>query len=164
MFTGFFNSLSIRIPLAVIGGILYGLLTYYIVFLLNLSSQLAIFAAVFVFLFYFGSRLLILFSGFDSPYYSKGRSIRPDEENSFYQTAQWVGKCYHYHDIVLFSFLILICIAFLISLIVDWAGSKPFGDTIRNLLAVLFFTPESHTASTFFVDIFPDFVKYYSTC
>ena len=42
MFMGFFNFLSIRLPLAVIGGILYGLLTYYIVILLGLPSQLAL--------------------------------------------------------------------------------------------------------------------------
>jgi len=129
----FFDSLSIRIPLAVIGGVLYGVLTHYILILLDLSSQFAIFAAVFVFLLYVGSRLLILFSGFDSPYYSKGRSIRPAEGNSFYRTAQWVGEFYHYHDIALLIFLALLSIVFLTSLIVDLMGSKPVGDTIRNL-------------------------------
>jgi hypothetical protein len=49
MFMGFFNSLSIRLPLAAIGGILYGLLTYYIVILLGLPSQLALFTALVVF-------------------------------------------------------------------------------------------------------------------
>jgi hypothetical protein len=84
---GFFNSLSTRIPLAVIGGILYGLLTYLIVILLNLASEFAILAALFVFLFYLGSRLLILFSGIDSPYYSKGgkdTSKQLYEKTSFY--------------------------------------------------------------------------------
>jgi hypothetical protein len=89
---GFFNSLSIRIPLAIIGGILYGALTYSIVVLLVLSSELAISAAIVVFLFYLGSRLLILFSGINSPYYSKmkrGVPNPPIETNSFHQTTQW---------------------------------------------------------------------------
>jgi hypothetical protein len=140
----FFNSLSTRIPLAVIGGILYSFLTYYIIILLDLSSQFAISAAIFVFLFYFGSRLLILFSGIDSPYYSRrGRGIPkpPIEKNSFYSTTQWVGKFYHYHDVALFTFLMAISIVFLISLMIDWSGSKPFGHTIQNLLNALFTFP-----------------------
>jgi hypothetical protein len=133
---GFFNSLSTRIPLAVIGGILYGLLTYYIIILLNLPSGFAFLAGVLIFLFYSGSRFLILFSGIDTPYYSKGReegSEQPIEKNSFYQTTQWVGKFYHYHDIVLFAFLVVISIAFLISLIMDWSVGNPLGSTIQNL-------------------------------
>jgi len=136
MFMGFFNSLSIRIPLAIIGGILYSLLTYYIVILLGLPSPLGILAAIFVFLFYLVSRLLILFSGIDSPYYSKGKKTiqgQHTETNSFYQTTQWVGKFYHYHDIVLFAFLVAISIAFLVSLIVDLAGAEPAGNTFQNL-------------------------------
>ncbi len=133
---GFFNSLSIRIPLAIIGGILYSILTYSIVVLLVLSSELAISAAIVVFLFYLGSRLLILFSGINSPYYSKmkrGAPNPPIETNSFHQTTQWVGKFYHYHDIVLFIFLALLSITFLISLVVDLVGSKLIGSTIQNL-------------------------------
>ena len=133
---GFFNSLSIRIPLAVVGGILYGLLTYSILILLNLSSQIAIAGGIFVFLFYFGSRLLILFSGIDTAYYSKGEKIVSKslyENTSFYQTAQWVGKLYHYHDIALFIFLLIIAIVFLISLIIDGIGNKPFGQTIQDI-------------------------------
>ena len=133
---GFFNSLSIRIPLAIIGGILYGALTYSIVVLLVLSSELAISAAIVVFLFYLGSRLLILFSGINSPYYSKmkrGAPNPPIETNSFHQTTQWVGKFYHYHDIVLFIFLGLLSITFLISLVMDLARSKLIGSTIQNL-------------------------------
>jgi len=132
----FFDSLSIRIPLAVIGGILYGLLTYHIIILLDLSSQVAIFTGVIVFLFYIGSRLLILFSGIDSPYYSrraKAISKPPIERNSFYFTTQWVGKFYHYHDAALFTFLMAISIVFLISLMIDWSANKPFGYTIQNL-------------------------------
>jgi hypothetical protein len=134
---GFFNSLSTRIPLAIIGGFLYSLLIYsIIILLLDLPSQFAILGAAFVFLFYFGSRLLILFSGINSPYYSKGRKIiskQPVEKNSFYQTTQWVGKFYHYHDIVLFVFLVAISIAFLITLIIDLAGGEPAGNTSQTI-------------------------------
>jgi len=133
---GFFNSLSIRIPLAIIGGILYGSLTYTIAIFLDLPSEFAFSAAIIVFLFYLGSRLLILFSGIDSPYYSKmkrGAPKPPIEKNSFYQTAQWVGKFYHYHDIVLFILLVLFAISFLISLGVDWWSEMPFGRTAQDL-------------------------------
>jgi len=134
---GFFNSLPIRIPLSFIGGILYGLLTYAIVLTLNLQAQSAIGAGLLVFFLYLGSRLLILFSGIDTPYYSKERKGSPYENTAFYQTAQWVGKFYHYHDVVLFIFLTLIAIVFLISLVQDWAGSNPFGKTIRELFQLL---------------------------
>jgi hypothetical protein len=132
----FFNSLLIRITLAVIGGIFYAFLTYMTVMFLNLSYEFVIIAAVFVYLFYLSSRLLLLFSGINSPYYSKGKkgpSKTPTEKNSFYTTAQWVGKFYHHHDIVLFVFLGIVSIVFLISLVMDGLGEKPFGDTIQNL-------------------------------
>ena len=64
---GFFNSLIIRISLAIIGGILYGLLTYAIVLTLNFPAQTAIAAGLLVFFLYLGSRLLVLFSGMDTP-------------------------------------------------------------------------------------------------
>lgn len=133
---GFFNSLSTRIPLALVGGVLYGLLTYYIILFLDLPSQLAVAGGILVFLFYFGSRFLILFSGINTLYYSKEERRNSKsllENNSFYQTAQWVGKFYHYHDIILFVSLVLTSIAFLISLGMDWSGSKPFGETLQNL-------------------------------
>ena len=133
MSMGFFNSISIRIPLALIGGILYGLLTYALGLALDLPVKIAMGACFFVFLLYLGSRLLILFSGIDTPYYSTGRKGSPYENTVFYQTAQWVGKFYHYHDFFLFALLILTCIVFLITLILDGIGNKPFGDTIRNL-------------------------------
>ncbi len=132
----FFNSLLIRITLAVIGGIFYAFLTYLIIMSLNLSYEFVIVAAVFVYLFYLSSRLLLLFSGIDSPYYSKGRkgsSKTPLEKNSFYSTAQWVGKFYHHHDIALFIFLGMVSIVFLITLAIDGFGEKSFGDTIQNL-------------------------------
>jgi hypothetical protein len=134
---GFFNSLSIRIPLAIIGGILYGALTYTIAIFLDLPSKFAFSAAIIVFLFYLGSRLLILFSGIDSPYYSRGRkedSRSPFENTAFYLTTQWVGKFYHYHDWALFVFLVALSLIFLASLLIDWRGSKPMGDTIQHLL------------------------------
>jgi hypothetical protein len=130
---GFFNSLTVRIPLAVIGGILYGLLTYEIFFALDLSQQTATAAGLLVFFLYLGSRLLILFSGIDTPYYSKERRDSPSNNTAFYQTAQWVGKFYHYHDAVLFAFLVILAIIFVISLIMDGLGNRPFGQTIQDL-------------------------------
>lgn len=137
MSMGFFNSLSIRIPLSFIGGILYGLLTYTIVLTLNLQAQTAIGAGLLVFFLYLGSRLLVLFSGIDTPYYSKGRKGSPYENTAFYQTAQWVGKFYHYHDAVLFAFLIILAIMFVISLIMDGIENRPFGQATRDLWNIL---------------------------
>jgi hypothetical protein len=133
---GFFNSLLIRITLAVLGGGLYALLTYALILSLNLSSPLAHLAAFVVYLLYLGSRLLLLFSGIDSPFFlrgKKGTSKTPPEKNSFQEAAQWVGKFYHQHDIVLFVFLIILSIAFLGSLVMDGLGGNPFGETIQNL-------------------------------
>ena len=153
---GFFNSLIIRISLAIIGGVLYGPLTYAIVLTLNFPAQTAIGAGLLVFFLYLGSRLLILFSGINTPYYSKEREGSPYENTSFYQTAQWVGKFYHYHDAVLFTFLTLIAIVFLISLVLDWAGGNLFGKTIRELFQLLspipqlmvpFLNPQDYPAS-----------------
>lgn len=128
----FFNSLLIRITLAVIGGIFYAFLTYLIVMFLNLSYELVITAAVFVYLFYLSSRLLLLLSGINSPYYSKARKKTP-EKNSFNDTVQWVGKFYHQHDFVLFIFLGILSIFFLITLAMDGLEGQPFGNTIQNL-------------------------------
>ncbi len=139
---GFFNFLSIRIPLAVIGGILYSVLTYYIFILLNLPSELAMATSIIVFLFYLGSRFLILFSGIDTPYYFKGEktgSKQSYENTSFYQTAQWVGKFYHYHDIVLFVFLAITAIVFVVSMMIDIIRGNPIGDAIQYFLKP--FTP-----------------------
>ena len=123
-------------PLAIIGGILYGALTYSILILVNLPFDVAVFAAIIIFLFYLSSRFLLLFSGIDSPYYSKmkkGIPKPPIETSFFYQTAQWVGKFYHYHDIALLIFLVLFAISFLISLGVDWWSKIPFGTTAEDL-------------------------------
>jgi len=136
----FFNSLLIRITLAVVGGIFYAFLTYLIVLFLNLSYEFVITAAVFVYLFYLSSRLLLLFSGIDSPYYSKGGKEIP-KKNSFYDTAQWVGKFYHQHDLVLFIFLGILSIFFLITLAMDGLEGQPFGNTIQNFWISLFPLP-----------------------
>lgn len=133
---GFFNSLLIRITLAVLGGILYAMLTYALILSLNLSSSLAILAACLVYLLYLGSRLLLLFSGINSPYYRRERkrpSTLPPEKNSFQEAAQWVGKFYHQHDVVLFAFLGVLAVLFLVSLVMDGLGGNPFGETIHNL-------------------------------
>ena len=143
MFMGFFNSLTVRIPLAVIGGILYGLLTYAIVLTLNFPAQIGIGAGLLVFFLYLGSRLLVLFSGIDTPYYSKERKGSPYENTAFYKTAQWVGKFYHYHDAVLFAFMVALSIAFLISIIIDLLGSKSLGHTIQDLWSSLIHSTDS---------------------
>lgn len=140
---GFFNSLIIRISLAIIGGVLYGMLTYAIVLTLNFPAQTAIGAGLLVFFLYLGSRLLILFSGINTPYYSKEREGSPYENTSFYQTAQWVGKFYHYHDAVLFTFMVALSITFLISIIIDLLGSKSLGHTIQNLWGSLIHSTDS---------------------
>jgi hypothetical protein len=135
----FFNSLSIRIPLAIIGGILYGLLTYAIILVLNMPPRVAVSAGILVFFLYLGSRLLILFSGIDTPYYSKQRKGSPYENTAFYQTAQGVGKFYHYHDVFLFIFLVIVAIVFVISLIIDGFENRPFGKTIHEVWSKLTF-------------------------
>ncbi len=132
----FFNSLQIRITLAVIGGIFYAFLTYLIFRFLNLSDEAIIVTSVFVYLFYVSSRFLLLFSGVDSPYYSKrvkGSFKTFNPKNSFTLTAQWVGKFYHQHDLILFIFLGILSILFLITLTMDGLGEKPFGETMKNL-------------------------------
>lgn len=128
----FFNSLLIRITLAVIGGFFYAFLTYLIAMFSNFSYEMVVVTTVFVYLFYLSSRLLLLFSGIDSPYYSRGRSTTP-QKNSFYFSAQWVGKYYRQHDILLFIFLGALSIFFLITLARDGWEGQPFGHTIQTL-------------------------------
>jgi hypothetical protein len=139
----FLNSLSTRIPLAVVGGILYGLLTHSIIIFIDLPPPLGPLGGIIVFLFYLGSRLLILFSGIDSPYYSREKAFSkpPPDRDAFYRTTQWVGKFYHYHDLALFFFLVAISIVSAISLILDGLGGKSFGHTIRDLWETLRITP-----------------------
>jgi hypothetical protein len=140
----FFNSRLIRFTLAVIGGIFYAFLTYMIAIFLRLPYEFVIVAAIFVYLFYLGSRLLLLFSGIDSPYYSKGgkrRSSPTSENNIFLTTAQWVGKFYHYHDIAIFLFLGIVSIIFLVSLALDGLRGNSFGETMQDLWNVLLSLP-----------------------
>jgi hypothetical protein len=124
--------------MAMVGGIFYGLLTQTITRLLGFSSELAVIAAFMVFFFYLVSRFLLLFSGIHTPYYSKGgktSSMDLYENTYFHQTAQWVGKFYHCHDMALFVFLALLSIVFLISLILDLSGDGPIGNTMQSLLS-----------------------------
>jgi len=130
--------------MAMVGGIFYGLLTQTIARLLGLSSELAVIAAFVVFFFYLVSRFLLLFSGIPTPYYSKGEktsSMDFYENTYFYQTARWVGKFYHCHDMFLFVFLALLSIVFVISLVADLAGHQPLGDTLSNLFTLLLPSP-----------------------
>lgn len=141
---GFFNSLLIRITLAVLGGTLYALLTYALILSLNPSSPLAIPAALFVYLLYLGSRFLLLFSGSDSPYYRREREGPAKtllEKNSFQEAAQWVGTFYHQHDIVLFVFLGLLSLVFLVSIGMDGLRGNSFGGTIQDLWNTLWSIP-----------------------
>jgi hypothetical protein len=122
--------------MAMVGGIFYGLLTQTIALLVSLSSELAVIAAFIVFFFYLVSRFLLLFSGIHTPYYSKGGKtsfVDLYENTHFYQTAQWVGKFYHYHDVALFIFLLLFAISFLISLGLDGWRQMPLGRTAQDL-------------------------------
>jgi len=130
----FFNSLSIRLPLAFIGGMLYSLLTYGLGLTLGFPPQMAIGTSGFVFFLYLGSRVLILFSGIDTHYYHKERKDLLYKNTAFGQTAQWVGKFYHYHDVVLFIFLSLVAIGFVFSLIMDGIRGKPWGQTVLDFL------------------------------
>ncbi len=133
---GFFNSLVIRITLAILGGVLYALLTYALILSLRLPFPLATVAAFFVCLLYLSSRLLLLFSGMDSPYYRRRRegSLKKfPEKNSFQDAAQWVGKFYHQHDMILFVFLGFLSLVFLVSIIMDELRGNPLGETIQNL-------------------------------
>jgi len=132
--------------MAVVGGIFYALLTQTVARLLGFSSELAVIAAFIVFFFYLISRFLLLFSGIHTPYYSKGgkTSLFDLYENThFYRTAQWVGKFYHYHDIVLFVFLITLSVIFLITCVIDVIAHKPLGDTMQNLRDALLALPRS---------------------
>jgi Na+/melibiose symporter-like transporter len=141
---GFFNSLSIRLTLAVLGGALYAILTYALVRSLNLSSPLSILAALIVYVLYLSSRFLLLFSGIDSPYYRREReepSKTLPEKNSFQEAAQWVGTFYHRHDIALFVLLGLLSLVFLVSIVRDGFEGNPLGKTIQTLWNTLWPVP-----------------------
>ncbi|MGQ9647763.1 MAG: hypothetical protein ACUVWO_14660 [Thermodesulfobacteriota bacterium] len=134
---GFFNSLPVRITLALVGGIFYSLLTQTILLLFGLSSELAWVTALIVFFFYLVSRFLLLFSGISTPYYWRQKAASSAsfyEHSVFHRTAQWVGELYYYHDIVFFIFLVLVSITFLISLSLDLLRNRPIGITMRDFL------------------------------
>lgn len=133
---GFFNSISFRLPLAVIGGLIYGLLAYPIVLFFNPFPGFALTIAFIVFLLYLGSRLLLLLSGVNTLYYFVGEKDSPqafDTHLPFHRTAQWVGKFYHYHDIFLITLLTAVSLIFLISLVLDFTGSRLWGSTALDL-------------------------------
>jgi ABC-type uncharacterized transport system permease subunit len=134
----FLNHLPNRVALALIGGILYGLLTYCLLAFFEISGRFNLAVSGIVFLFYFGSRLLLLFSGIHTLYFSRGKDLRKFYEGtSFYSAAQWVGRFYYYHDLALFGFLILLCLVFIISLILDLLNHQPFGHTLHSLIEFL---------------------------
>lgn len=138
----FLNSLLNRLVLACLGGFLYTLLTYYLLSRFGAPIQFIYFFSGMVFLFYLGSRVLLLFSGIETLYYSKGRKeiLRKFcEESSFYQIAQRVGKFYHYHDLVLFGFLVILGMFFVGSLIFDTFTHQSVGSSIQSLLDILSF-------------------------
>ena len=134
------NSLSTRIPLAMVGGLLYGLLAYRVLTALESPPHIALLSGFFLFLFYLGSRLLILFSGIRSAYYSKTQetgSPYTNEDTLFFQTVQWVGRFYHYHDNALFIVLMAMSLLFLGSLGVDGLVGERLGKTFSHLIASL---------------------------
>ncbi len=130
---GFFNSLTVRIPLAILGGTFYGLLTYALVRTLDGPEGVGVTTGLLVFFLYLGSRLLLLFSGVETAYYSKTGNVKVLETTPFHQTAQWVGKLYHYHDWVFFLFLTLIALGFLLSLVWDGKDGRPLGQTFFDV-------------------------------
>lgn len=131
----FLNHLSNRVALALIGGILYSLLTIYLLALLDIPRPFRFIISGFVFLFYFGSRLLLLFSGIHTIYYSKGKNLKKFYEGtSFDRTAQWVGKFYYYHDLTFLGLLIIICLVFIVSLIFDLHNHQPLGNTFQTYI------------------------------
>lgn len=131
---GFFNALPIRMALAIIGGFLYGLLTYLLLRLPGCPSGISLTAGLSVAVLYLGSRCLLLFSGMNTPYYSKEGNVPAEGMTSFHQTAQWVGRFYHYHDVGLFIFLTLVALGFVLSLIMDGLSGKPLGQTFFDFL------------------------------
>jgi len=134
---GFFNSLFDTNHSGRPGGVLYALLAYALILSLNLSSPLPILAAFLVYLFYLGSRLLLLFFLKSTPLTIDGKEKDlqdhpPRRIHSKRQPNGW-EKFYHQHDIVLFRFLGILSLTFLVSLIMDGLGGNPFGETIQNL-------------------------------
>jgi hypothetical protein len=135
----FFNSLSIRIPLAIIGGIFYGLLIYFILCFASFSDW-ALAISIPIAVAYFASRLLLLFSGIPSPYYSKGKETlfrSLPQRHPFRQKVRLIGTFYHYHDVALFIVMVIIGVGFIVSLIIDGLRGQPMGTTIQDLRQIL---------------------------
>ena len=137
-----FNSLSTRIPLAIIGGIFYGFLIYSILSFISFISfsEWALPVSIPVFVLYFASRLLLLFSGIPSPYYPKGKGTlfkSLPEGHPFRKKAVLIGTFYHYHDIALFALMVIIGIGFIVSLFIDGFSGQPMGTTLQDLRHIL---------------------------
>jgi hypothetical protein len=134
-----FNSLSTRIPLAVIGGTFYGLLIYSVLSFIS-YSEWALPVSIPVFVLYFASRLLLLLSGIPTPYYSKGKGTlfkSLPEGHPFRKKAGLIGTFYHYHDIALFVVMVIIGIGFIISLFIDELSGQSMGTTLQGLRQIL---------------------------
>ena len=141
----FFNSLSTRIPLAVIGGIFYGLLIYFILCFVSFSDW-ALAISIPVAVAYLVSRLVLLFSGIPSLYYSKGKETlfrSLPQRHSFRQKVRWIGAFYHYHDVALFIVMVIIGVGFIVCLIIDGVRGQSMGTTLQNLRQVLL-PPSDH--------------------
>jgi hypothetical protein len=136
----FFNSLSTRIPLAVIGGIFYGLLIYFILCFVS-SSDWAFAISIPIAVAYFISRLVLLFSGIPSPYYSKGKETlfkSLPQRHPFRQKVRWIGTFYHYHDVALFIVMVIIGVGSIVCLFIDGVRGQSMGTTLQNLRQILF--------------------------
>ncbi len=141
---GFFNSLLIRIALALLGAVLYGLLIYSILGFTSFSD-LALILSIPVSLLYFISRLILLLSGIPTPYYSrrKGSLFKSlPEHHPFRKRAGLIGYFYHIHDIALLIVLGVICIGFIISLFIDGSSGRSMGTTFQDLWRTLLPPPD----------------------
>jgi hypothetical protein len=136
----FFNSRSTRIPLAIIGGIFYGLLVYFILRFASFSDW-ALAISIPIAVAYFISRLLLVFSGIPSPYYSKGRETlfkSLPQRHPFRQKVRLIGTFYHYHDVALFIVMVIIGVGFIVCLFIDGIRGQPLGATLQDLRQSLF--------------------------
>jgi len=134
-----FNSLSTRIPLALIGGIFYGLLIHFILSFVSFSGW-AMPVSILVFVLYVASRLLLLFSGMPTPYYSKRKGTLSQSlpgHHPFHERSALIGGFYHYHDIALLLAMGIIGIGFMISLFIDGFSGQPLGTAFQHLRQTL---------------------------
>jgi len=134
-----FNSLSIRILLALIGGIFYGLLVHAILSFVSFSGW-ALPVTILASVLYVASRLLLLFSGIPTPYYSKRKGSlfqSLSEHHPFRKRAALIGDFYHYHDIALCIVMGIIGVGFIVSLFIDGFRGQFMGATFRYLRQTL---------------------------